>query len=390
MIKIAIINTFDANDRNNWAGIPFYLLKMLERLPGISTQVIVAPDLKRGFLSLLKGYYYNKILGKKYYTWADKELLVNNRRNYEKNLNTQFDVIITFQFYLVDLLKTDTNKIIYWNDATFKNLIGFYAGYSNLSEFTIKYGHLVQKEAFELSDAIIFSSDWAIQTAQSHYGVNPDKLFKIPFASNLKSAPTKDEIVEIIKNKVHNPIIFLFLAGDWERKGGNEAVEIINSLNKKGVPSELYVVGTNVPEEHNANRYIRHYGRIDKNSEDGEFKLIELLRESSFLLLPTHADCTPVAFSEANSYGLPVLSANIGGVSSVIMNNVNGHHFALKQFVESAEQYILNNLPGTTRYNDLCYSSFDYYNRNLSWSQVELKFKEVLNEIGSSVNHKYG
>ncbi|HEY0055321.1 MAG TPA: glycosyltransferase family 4 protein [Pedobacter sp.] len=387
MLRVAIINTFDAKDRQAWAGIPFYVFMMIQRLPGISVEVIVAPELNRNLFSLLKGFILNKILRRRYYTWADEAFLRQNKKNYADKVKTDYDLIITFQFYLVDLLKTSSNKLIYWNDATFKNLIGFYAGYSNLAKYTIQNGHSIQRKAFELSDAIIFSSDWAIQTAQSYYRIEANKLYKIPFASNLTYTPPHEEVKKIIETRSYDPIIFLFLAGDWVRKGGNEAVKLINSLNNKGYASELYVVGCNVPQEFKENQSIRSFGYINKNSKDGELEMIKMFEKSSFLILPTKADCTPVAFSEANSFGLPVITTNIGGISSVISNDVNGRYFEISNFAELAETYIVENLPGTPSYKDLCYSSFKFYNENLSWAQVEHKFNKIARELTSSVTH---
>ena len=42
------------------------------------------------------------------------------------------------------------------------------------------------------------------------------------------------------------------------------------------------------------------------------------------MLMPTRADCTPISFCEASSYGLPVISTDTGGVSAVIESGKTG------------------------------------------------------------------
>lgn len=386
-MRLAVINTFDAKDKKNWAGIPFYLVKMMQRMYGDAIQVIILPPFKRNLLSYLRGILYNKVLKKKYYTWADNDFISYNKVHFEEALIEEYDIIITFQFYLVPFLKTPKNKVIYWNDATFKNLINFYAGYSNLSKYADDNGHLIQKQAFDLSDLIVFSSDWAIDSAKDYYRIDAQKLFKIPFASNLGQTPNDTEVMNIIKLKVHAPIIFIFLAVDWERKGGEKAIQVINLLNENGYNSELYVVGTDIPTQHLKNKSLKAFGFIDKNSKNGESRLVELLEKSSFLILPTYADCTPVVFSEANSFGLPVITTNVGGVSSAVKNNANGFVLNLEDFSENAFNCVLSNLPGTKEYDNLCHSSYKYYKENLSGQQVESKFNNII-ELLSATDKK--
>jgi len=159
----------------------------------------------------------------------------------------------------------------------------------------------------------------------------------------------------------------------------------VNRLNEAGKKTLLFVVGDDIPENHRLNKHIVSFGFINKNLAGGEAQLIGLLKESSFLLLPTRADCTPVAFSEANSYALPVISTDVGGIPSVVTEK-NGRSFEIEDFIDEAIAFILNTSPGTTSYSELCLNSYRHYREKLSWIQVQNKFKEILQELSLPVN----
>ncbi|WP_207423412.1 glycosyltransferase family 4 protein [Desertivirga brevis] len=378
-MKIAVINTYDSKDIKVWAGIPYHLSLMLEDTFGKDSVSYVTLPFTRHKLSYLRGFYYNRVVGKKYLSWTDKSIIEKNKIDNKELLSEHYDLIITFEFFLIPILKKADNKVVYWNDATFKNLVNFYPYVTNVSKYSLNHGNEVQRQAFRLSDAIVFTSDWAINSAIKDYDTDPRKLNKIYFASNLSRAGADTEVKEAVEARTGEVIKLLFLALNWERKGGDDAVELVDKLNAAGIRTLLYLVGDEVPERFRHNRNIVTFGFINKNQSGGEEKLIGLLKECSYLLLPTKADCTPVAFSEANSFGLPIISTNVGGIPSVVTSR-NGFT-SRGDFTEDAFKFIIQNLPGTRTYTELCYSSYKFYKDELSWGQVYTKFRQVLKDL---------
>ena len=63
---------------------------------------------------------------------------------------------------------------------------------------------------------------------------------------------------------------------------------------------------------------------LDMNVEKDRSRLTDLLMDSALLLVPTRADCSPIAFCEANGFGLPAVSTDTGGVSSLVRDGENG------------------------------------------------------------------
>src|SRR6185295_5200277 len=124
---------------------------MLEKLLGKENVFCIEiPEMKRDLTSYLSGFYLNRVVKKKYFSWADTRLL--KKKKYAGDLTKKFDLIITFQFFLVPLLKTNGEKIIWWSDATFNNLLNNYPYVTNVSEYSIKGAHSIQQIALACSD----------------------------------------------------------------------------------------------------------------------------------------------------------------------------------------------------------------------------------------------
>lgn len=381
-MKIAIINTFDAKDVKIWAGTPYYISSMLEKMfSKENVYCIKVPGIKRDLFSYLQGLYLNRIRKKKYLTWADTRLMKKNKYRYFKYSQNETDLIITFQFFLVPLLMKDERKVICWSDATFSNLLDNYSYVTNLSKYCIKGGHQIQKKALDLCEAVILSSDWAIDSATNYYKTDRRKITKIPFAPNFSTFPSREEIETIVKNKEKNIIKLLFIGIDWDRKGGDNAVEVVNKLNQKGYKTIIYIVGSKIPKLHENNPNLIAIGFVDKGTPNGENTLISLIKESSYLLLPSKAECFGIVFCEANSYGLPVITTDVDGIPSVVKNNINGATFSINLFVDQAIAYITNNLPASLNYINLCHSSFDYYNNEMSWKEIQKRFLNITEYI---------
>ena len=129
-----------------------------------------------------------------------------------------------------------------------------------------------------------------------------------------------------------------------ERKGGQTAVETAQLLNDAGIATTLRVVGK--PPQGQFPDFVEFLGVINKNSNEGLERLVDLYRSADFFILPTKAEAAGIVFSEASSFGLPSLTSPTGGVPDYVKNGVNGECFApgtpASQFAESIKRMLLN------------------------------------------------
>jgi glycosyltransferase involved in cell wall biosynthesis len=91
------------------------------------------------------------------------------------------------------------------------------------------------------------------------------------------------------------------------------------------------------------------------------------MRDADLLFLPTRKDCTPMVFAEANAYGTPAVTRDVGGVADVVHNGANG--IVLREDADAAEfaaaiESLWNN---PDRYAELRSSARLEYETRLNW-----------------------
>jgi len=153
----------------------------------------------------------------------------------------------------------------------------------------------------------------------------------VPFGANLDHEMPLEEIKNNLSFKPMTPIRLLFMGVNWERKGGGQALAVARELMKRGLKTELHIVGCEIPayerESATNTSWIKHHGFISKSSAPERQKLNDLFLKSHFFILPTQADCAPVVFAEASSFGLPILTTDVGGITTQVVNGKNGFTF---------------------------------------------------------------
>lgn len=220
-------------------------------------------------------------------------------------------------------LPTD-KKIVYLSDATFNSLHGYYDVYSNFMDFNIRQANEIERKTLGKSDQIITTSEWAKKSMINDYGVPAEKINILEFGANVYQKDLQFE------RKPADKLRILFLGVEWDRKGGNLAVDTINALNEKlGIPAVLRIVGVATPERYHNNPYIEMVGFLNKNKPEDYQRLMYNLQQSDILLLPTQAETAGIAFSEASAFGLPIFTHNTGGIGNYVLDGVNGYKLEL-------------------------------------------------------------
>jgi glycosyltransferase involved in cell wall biosynthesis len=92
------------------------------------------------------------------------------------------------------------------------------------------------------------------------------------------------------------------------------------------------------------------------------------------------AECYGIVFCEANSFGIPCLSTDVGGIPTIIKDEQNGKLFSKDATVAEYCRYILNLFSNYSRYKDLAQSSFHEYQSRLNWSVAVQTVKRLLLE----------
>jgi len=168
---------------------------------------------------------------------------------------------------------------------------------------------------------------------------------------------------------------------DWDRKGGELALKVAERLNAEGLETELRIVGCEPKTNRKLPSFVKELGFIDKQSQSGIDYLNRLISESHFLILPSLSECYGIVFCEANSFGTPCLSTNVGGIPTVIRNDINGRIFSLQTSEEEYANYILEHFIDYEQYLELAYSSFNKYKQRLNWPVAVQSMNKLLKRL---------
>lgn len=384
-MRVAYVTTYDSSSlkgSNEWSGTGYYIAQSFKKQ---SIQVDYLGPLKDP-LSLqlfrkLKGRFYQQVFNKNYQKDADPFTLKSYAKQIANQLmDKQLDVVFSATVNPIAYLECK-EPIAFWADGTFANIQEFYPLYSNLPEEVVRDWHQMEKLALEKCKLAIYSSEWAARSAIHDYQADPTKVKVIPFGANIESTLTFEAIKAAIESRPIDRCKLLFIAVDWVRKGGDVAYQVAKYLNQTGLRTELTVVGCQPIVDEPLPDFVNALGFISKSTREGKARIQQLIQESHFLVLPTLADCTPIVFCEANSLGVPCLSTTVGGVPTMIHNDVNGRLFDRNASITEYCDYITNLFIDYSDYKKLALSAFHEYESRLNWQVAGQKVKDLLKTI---------
>ncbi|MDJ1183639.1 glycosyltransferase family 4 protein [Roseofilum casamattae] len=373
-MKLAFVTYFDLYNPKTWPrptignrGSSYWMAKMLEQRAE-SFQYIGALQEKHSVFAKLERRFYRSLFPQQdYLYWAEPSV----HQNYCRQIVTQLellepDVIFSQNLPLLAYLKYPKPKVL-WTDTTCG---GIPEEYRNACWRSKQHLSTIDRRALQNVDLGIFSSDWAARTAQKLYDINPNKLKVVTTGANIECDRTFTDIERIIQNKPTSPCHLLFMGVNWQRKGGQIAVDIAKMLHELGLPVLLTIVGIKPPIDDPLPDYIQVTGFIEKSTTDGQKQIEELFARSHFLLLPSRSDVTPAVIREASSFGLPSLATNVGGIPTLVRDDRNGKLFELNAKVEEYAEYIQTVFSDRQRYAQLVTSSFQEYSDRLNWQKA--------------------
>ena len=378
-LKIALVSAADPKDRRTWSGSTFFMGSALERNVGqvdyIGPMSIPGQDFKVKLARLTQ-----RISGKRTYPFRTLSAAKYYAKEISRRLSAQpYDLIFAPAASVeIAYLATDI-PIIYISDATFALMQEVYPIFSSMPPASIEAEQFFERTAQARARLILFPSQWAARSAIDDYGTAPDKIRVIPFGANLDREPDRGAV---LGRKVGAKIKILFLAKEWQRKGGAIALDTLRNLENMGVAAELTVCGVTPPAaETHPDMTVVSY--LDKNIPGDREQFERILSESNLLLLPTRTECYGVVFCEANAYGLPVFATRVGGIPAIVEDGINGYLLPVeaegKDYAERIAEASLN--PET--YRALNRGARERYEKVLNWdSWAQTVGKTIQDTLG--------
>lgn len=371
-MKLAYVTQYDAQNVKYWSGTGY---NIAQSLAGAGLDIDYVGPLKnaRDPINIAQYLIQSKLLGKTDQPQRDPGFLRHYARQAETMLaNSDAQVIVAPGGLPLTYLKTDL-PIVLWTDCTFANLLGYYPSFSNLSRRSLANGHDCERRALANCDLMLFSSQWAADSAIADYGADPDRIRIVPLGSNLPEERDAAQVEAMIADRIArlSGKVTLFAMGvDWLRKGMDIAVEVTKGLSARGLDVELLIAGCSPPAGTILPDNVRLLGFISKNDPGGLARVADLYAHSHFFILPTRADCFGIVFAEASQFGVPSIAPDTGGVATAVLDGVNGLVMQPDAPVDRWVDGIAALIGDRDRYGALCRSSYDRYRKELNWTAL--------------------
>jgi glycosyltransferase involved in cell wall biosynthesis len=379
-MKIAYVTTYNARDLNQWSGTPYHMTRAFER-EEVSLAYVGSLAARLPATARIKKIWRRLVLGHS----ESVRFNIAVAKNYAQQVARQLEqlqpqAIITPEVNPVAYLNCQ-QPLILWTDALYAGLLGFYPASANLSALSVQQGNQVTAECLARCRLAIFSSEWAARSAIELYGADKEKVKVVPYGANIECQHTIADIREMLKERSPKILKLLFIGTRWEQKGGPLVLSVAKALHASGLAVALTIVGCHVPSAEKLPAYVRCLGFISKHSPEGLSQLKQLLRESHFLFVPSQSEAYGIVFCEANAYGLPCLSTHVGGISTVIKDNINGMTFARNASIDLYCSYLSNMMRHESQYEARALSSFNEYATRLNWKVATQQVKRLVQEV---------
>jgi glycosyltransferase involved in cell wall biosynthesis len=209
--------------------------------------------------------------------------------------------------------------VAYVSDATFALMEDYNHRLRRLAPQLKRWAGETEARCLDGATATFLPSDWARDSAIRDHGGDPNKVFVVPWGSNLTPEnPTPPE--QRSKDKWR----LLFIGTDWVGKGGDIALETIAEMRRRGHDVHLDLVGCTPPNGPSSVEGVTFHGFLDKRNPAQRDTLTKLFQSAHAFFLPTQAEALGIVFAEAAAYGLPSISYDTGGISGMVVHGETG------------------------------------------------------------------
>ncbi|MCS2221615.1 glycosyltransferase family 4 protein [Bacteroides fragilis] len=361
-MNIAFLSSIDPTDIHNWSGTLYYMyhnLKVDNHITWIGKdqldEAIRFHKKNNGEDTTFEPEYYSMLLGK----------LLSDLLKHE-----WYELIICRDYFFLAYLITDI-PIIYIGDTTFR----LFNQYMQLTDSNfVNLADNIEKKAIQKATRLVYSSEWARNSAILDYRANPNKINVIEFGANIYKAP------EFHLKKMIQSCNLIFIGREWDRKGGWKLLDIYHIIKSHCIPCTLTIIGS-YPKTNINDQNITIYPYIDKSTEEGMTLFQQLLQQSHLLIAPALFECFGILYCEAAAYGIPVLTSNVGGVSQVIREGKNGFLFPVNATAIDYANQIINLYTDKIKYENMQKLSREEFETRLNWQIWKKQMNTLFSQL---------
>ncbi len=256
-------------------------------------------------------------------------------------------------------------------DASFSTYMDIYHKRAKFLESDLQ--RICEFEARWLVNAanIFFGSRWAMKETLRIYPIPKELCQVVGIAGNVP-IPTNDTY--------SGELNFLFIALDFERKGGLICLEAFKQVRREFPEARLVILGERPPAEVLATPNVLYAGFLRKTVAE-ELHLFQGFLEQAFALIhPTTMDTMGMVLIEAGYYGCPAVAPRSFGIPDLVKDGITGLLVEPPPTLEAITQSMLWLCRNSEPYLAMRRAVKEYASTTLTWQAVVNRIAEGVHE----------
>lgn len=225
----------------------------------------------------------------------------------------QPDVVFSYFSAPVVNFKVDV-PLVYMLDTTLKGNQDQWPYFSK-----IEYLRMLNWELMVIrkSSQIITWSEWSANIIRDTYHVPEDRISFLPRPSSLprRCIPQRIDFTP----PDFSTLRLLLVGRQYERKGVDIALQLVELLHQKGIKVDLHVVG--VDGQDTTAKYFKPYNKTISTELE---EYVHHYQWAHFLIHPARFEASGIVASEAAAFGVPTITNAAGGLATTVQDGVSG------------------------------------------------------------------
>ncbi len=274
---------------------------------------------------------------------------------------------ILFSKASIPLVKIQLSApLIYMCDSTVKWIKNEWPHFSKLGFWFMERW---EKKVIDKAAHIITFSEANAKVLIHQYKKPENQITVHPIPSSLplvfcnyKEKPLKDSLRLILVGKTYHG------------KGVDIAIEATEILNKRGIPTELKIVG----QKGTSSSQVKYMGFYSKKDPEQLDAYLENYRWAHFMIFPSRFDAAGIVLSEAAGFGIPTITNAAGGLATTVKDGVSGEVLPKDSPAQSYANRLEFYWNHPKEYQSLCESTYKRYQVELTWDALGNRLQQII------------
>lgn len=308
-LRIGLLTPWDIDDERSWSGM---ILRMRDELAQVAD---VVPMSTAGVRTSVVDRAIARVLGRtsgKSYLW-DFGLATAKRRGdaaREQIREADVDVVLAVVASTdVAFLRPGAVPVVQVVDTTFSAVRDFYPQFTSLHPLSSWQARIITTRAERATTRFLASTQWAVDALIEDGVPAADCVVAPPGPATVPPHDWRRPI-----RRDGDELRVLLVASDWQRKGGDVALEAVELLRQRGTDATLTVVGDAPPLP----GWATPLGRLARSQLSEQYGTADVLIELA------SANAAGVTLTDAAAHGLPAVATNVGGVATIVAHGISG------------------------------------------------------------------